>query len=98
MRLAQLIDSLPGIVEVSGSLETEISSITSDSRQVTPGALFVAYRGVGTDGHRYIDHALARGAAALVVEEKPDRFGPAPLVIVEDGRAAALRSGTRSRR
>jgi UDP-N-acetylmuramoyl-L-alanyl-D-glutamate--2,6-diaminopimelate ligase len=94
MRLAELIEHLPGTLEVSGSLELDITTITSDSRQVTPGALFVAYRGVGADGHRYIDDALARGAAALVVEQRPDRFrepvrsGAVPMVVVQDGRAA----------
>jgi UDP-N-acetylmuramoyl-L-alanyl-D-glutamate--2,6-diaminopimelate ligase len=86
MKLAQLIENLPGVIRISGSLETDISSITSDSRQVTPGALFVAYRGVGVDGHKYVADALARGAVALVVEEKPDE--ETAFVVVGDGRAA----------
>lgn len=90
MRLGQLIEALPGIVSVAGSLDTEISLITSDSRQVTPGALFVAYRGVGADGHKYIPDALARGAAAVVVEADapPVGSGQFPTVAVRDGRAA----------
>jgi UDP-N-acetylmuramoyl-L-alanyl-D-glutamate--2,6-diaminopimelate ligase len=91
MRLARLIEDLPDIVQVSGNLETDITLITNDSRQVTPGALFVAYRGVGADGYRYVDDALALGAVALVVEDKPDRVGEVaevPTVVVGNGRAA----------
>ena len=40
MRLAQLLEEVPGIIATAGNLDTEIYSITSDSRQVTPGALF----------------------------------------------------------
>jgi UDP-N-acetylmuramoyl-L-alanyl-D-glutamate--2,6-diaminopimelate ligase len=89
MRLAQLIEELPGVVGISGSLETEITSITSDSRQVTPGALFVAYQGVGVDGHRYLADALRRGAGAVAVEAQARPVtSDAPIVVVENGRAA----------
>ncbi len=92
MRLAQLIEGLPGIVEISGSLETAISLITSDSRQVIPGALFVAYRGVGADGHKYAPDAVNRGATAVVVEAdaRPDGFWKpvGSVVVVRDGRVA----------
>ena len=87
MRLAQLIEGLPGVVSASGNLAVEVSAITSDSRQVTPGLLFVAYQGVGVDGRRYLADALARGASAVVVERaQPDI--DVPTVTVTDGRAA----------
>jgi UDP-N-acetylmuramoyl-L-alanyl-D-glutamate--2,6-diaminopimelate ligase len=47
----------------------EITGVVYDSRAVTPGALFVAYRGFHTDGHAYIPQALERGAAAVVYED-----------------------------
>jgi UDP-N-acetylmuramoyl-L-alanyl-D-glutamate--2,6-diaminopimelate ligase len=47
-----------------------------DSRQVTPGALFVAVRGHHTDGHVFLDEALDRGATVLVVEEMPAALWP----------------------
>jgi UDP-N-acetylmuramoyl-L-alanyl-D-glutamate--2,6-diaminopimelate ligase len=46
-----------------------ITAVCFDSRQVTPGALFVAVVGLDTDGHRYLREALERGAAALLVQE-----------------------------
>lgn len=87
MRLVQLIEALPKIISRTGDPNIDISHITSDSRQVTPGALFVAYRGVGVDGHRYIADALRRGAAAVVSEESPLNRN-VPCIRVADGRIA----------
>ena len=49
--------------------ELEITSVATDSRRVEVGSLFVCIRGFHTDGHGYIDEALSRGAAAVLVEE-----------------------------
>jgi len=87
MRLTQLIEMLPGIISLSGETDINISHISSDSRQVTPGALFVAYRGVGVDGHRYIADAVHRGAAAVVCEQ-PVVNACVPTIQVADGRSA----------
>ncbi len=65
------------------------SSIGYDSRAVEPGALFVALVGAAVDGHRYLDQALAQGAAALLVERCPDLLPPGITVVqVADTRAA----------
>ena len=48
--------------------ETLVSGITSDSRSVRPGDLFLAYRGRQFDGHDFVGEAIARGAAAVVAE------------------------------
>src|SRR5438067_2381100 len=57
-------------VNVSGSLDRDITAICYDSRRVIEGALFVALRGEKVDGTQFIDSAIDRGAAA-VVSEKP---------------------------
>jgi UDP-N-acetylmuramoyl-L-alanyl-D-glutamate--2,6-diaminopimelate ligase len=44
----------------------EIGGLTADSRQVAPGWLFAALAGTTTDGARFVDDALARGAAAVL--------------------------------
>jgi len=87
MQLSVLLAGLPSVVAVSGNLDLEITGITSDSRRVVTGALFVAYRGVGADGHTYAGDAVARGAAA-VVGEKPVAGLTLPFVQVPDGREA----------
>ena len=68
----------------------EITAIESDSRSVAPGSLFVAVPGLRSDGHRFIDDAVERGAAAVVAERLPDPpIEPStPVVIVGDSRLA----------
>ncbi len=48
--------------------DSEITSVEYDSRRVVPGSLFVAMRGETTDGNRYIEQAVARGAVAVVTD------------------------------
>jgi UDP-N-acetylmuramoyl-tripeptide--D-alanyl-D-alanine ligase len=52
---------------VGGSAETEIQSVTIDSRAVSVGSLFVAIRGESQDGGLYIPAAVSAGAGALLV-------------------------------
>lgn len=48
--------------------DCEISLVTSDSRCVTPDALFVCVRGTRHDGHEFVQKALEQGAAAVVCD------------------------------
>lgn len=50
-----------------------------DSRKVQPGNAFFALAGERTDGHRFLDAAVAAGASALVVREVPDDAALAAL-------------------
>lgn len=69
MKLETLIKSLrEGKVE--GGIAKNISSIAYDSRKVEPNGLFVAIKGMKTDGHAYLESAAAKGAAAVVVEDE----------------------------
>ncbi len=86
MRLSELVAALP-VADGSGGGDPEITCITSDSREVTPGALFVAYPGVSIDGHRFIGDAVKRGAAAVVGQVANLSHG-VPYVCVPDGREA----------
>ena len=49
--------------------DVQISHLTTDSREVLRGDLFVCLRGERYDGHRYIPEARARGAALILSEE-----------------------------
>lgn len=53
--------------EPTGS-EPVISRVVMDSREVTPGALFVAHKGANVDGHDFVTEAFAQGAIAALVE------------------------------
>jgi UDP-N-acetylmuramoyl-L-alanyl-D-glutamate--2,6-diaminopimelate ligase len=87
MRLVELLVDLPDVVAVVGDPQVDIRQITADSRQVIPGACFVAYQGLGDDGHLFIPDAIARGAAAIVGEQMLADL-PVAYVRVADGRAA----------
>ncbi len=48
--------------------DVEVSGVEYDSRRVSAGVVFVAMRGEATDGNRYIEQAIAKGAVAVVTE------------------------------
>lgn len=54
-----------------GNHSLEISSIQFDSRKVTDNALFVAVKGIVSDGHHFINQAIDNGAVAIICEELP---------------------------
>lgn len=56
---------------VNGNTGLQVTDIQIDSRQVTAGSVFVAIRGVQSDGHQFIDKAIAQGAVAVVCEAFP---------------------------
>ena len=75
---------------VEGSLEgddVEVRSVSTDSRDVPRGSLFIALPGDRTDGHRFVDQAFAGGAAAAIVGRAADVHGP---VVRVDSTAEAL--------
>src|SRR5688500_986773 len=53
----------------SGPPLARVTGVTSDSRQVRPGSLFVALPGERFDGHDFIPQAVAAGAAGVLVEK-----------------------------
>ncbi|MCD6115995.1 UDP-N-acetylmuramoyl-L-alanyl-D-glutamate--2,6-diaminopimelate ligase [bacterium] len=69
--------------EYDGTIE--ITGISCDSREVKPGYLFVAVRGLKTDGHLFIRKAVEKGAAAVIAEEFIENIN-APLVLCENSR------------
>ena len=64
----------------AGSEDVEIAALAADSRRVTPGALFFCVSGFRYDGHEFAADAVARGAAALVVE-RPLGLGVPEIVV-----------------
>ena len=73
--------------EVKGDLPPELTAISSDTRGVVPGAIFIAVKGAVRDGHEFLDQAAERGAAAAIVSEEGSTNLPA--IIVSDTRKAA---------
>jgi UDP-N-acetylmuramoyl-L-alanyl-D-glutamate--2,6-diaminopimelate ligase len=81
-----------GLLVSAGNGAPTLSSVTSDSRAVTPGAVYIAVRGSQADGHRFVPDALQRGAAAVVVETEMLNLN-VPQAVVRDGRRAAIALG-----
>ena len=72
----------------SGSIEA-FTGISTDTRSLTPGALFVALAGDRFDGHDFLAAALRQGAAGFVVSRVPETPLPeAAVFLVEDTRTA----------
>lgn len=67
MKLKGLLKGLSQI-EVRGSKEVEITGMSSDSRTVAPGNLFIAKKGSSYDGSQFIAQAVATGAAAILTD------------------------------
>ena len=85
MKLKELLMGLE-ILDTNVDLELEITDVSYDSRKTKPGDLFVAMIGFATDGHAYIEKAVASGAVAVLCQNLPE--GEAPYVQVADSRRA----------
>ncbi len=62
----------------------EISGVCYDSRAVKPGDMFVAVVGYASDGHKYINMALEKGASCVLCQSAPE--GDVPYVLTADTR------------
>jgi UDP-N-acetylmuramoyl-L-alanyl-D-glutamate--2,6-diaminopimelate ligase len=70
MQIEEILKGI-GIVSLTEGKDTKISSIEFDSRKVTRGSLFAAVKGYKTDGHDFINAAVASGASAVICENLP---------------------------
>jgi UDP-N-acetylmuramoyl-L-alanyl-D-glutamate--2,6-diaminopimelate ligase len=77
----------------SGAPPVEVAALAYDNRRVLPGSVFFCVRGFTRDGHDFARDAIARGAAALVVDH-PLGLG-VPEVVVADVRAAMAPAAAR---
>ncbi|MBD2871654.1 UDP-N-acetylmuramoyl-L-alanyl-D-glutamate--2,6-diaminopimelate ligase [Paenibacillus arenilitoris] len=76
---------------VKGDLAVEAASVAYDSREVTPGGVFVAIAGFTVDGHRFIGKAIELGAAAIIVEKDVSVEADVAVLKVADTREALAR-------
>ena len=93
LKLSEVVDALGG--QVSGA-DVAFSSVSTDSRQIVPGQLFVALVGPNFDGHDYLVEVADKGAvAALVQRAVPD--AALPQLLVSDTRLALGQLGALNR-
>ena len=86
MNLSHLLNALADY-KIENFKDVDITSITSDSRRVTQGALFIAYPGLAVDATKFIPDAIARGAVAIVTESPISNL-QSPAIQVPNARAA----------
>ena len=77
----KLRDLLPEAAPDSRIDGIEVAGVTSDSRKVKPGFLFVAIAGNKTDGARFVKQAASDGAVAVAAEQRPDTLPDAMAFI-----------------
>ena len=70
IKLSRLLEDIRPL-EVIGDTEKNIIGVESDSRKVEKDSLFVAVRGVTTDGHKYIPVVASAHVGAIVCEDLP---------------------------
>ncbi len=87
--LSGLLNGLDIIQRVNAK-DIQINQIEFDSRKVCQGTLFVAQRGVVSDGHNYLDSAISNGAVAVVVEELPQNINDEVVYIQVENSSYAL--------
>ncbi|HEY3311887.1 MAG TPA: UDP-N-acetylmuramoyl-L-alanyl-D-glutamate--2,6-diaminopimelate ligase [Anaerolineales bacterium] len=83
--LSRLLSETPILHNSQPGADPLISAVTADSRQVQPGALFVAVSGGSSDGHGYIPTAIERGAVAVVGEKELSGLA-VPYIRLENAR------------
>lgn len=62
------------VLQVIGDTSKMVEDVTCDSRQVKPGSLFVAVRGVSVDAHQFLGQVSENGATAVVCETLPEEL------------------------
>jgi len=90
MLLKNVIEN-SGVLSLKGRNDLQISAITSDSRKVKAGSLFIAVKGFASDGHSYIASAIRGGAIAIAYED--DDMLAAQLATINPANDMEAKSG-----
>lgn len=91
LTLQELLDATAGEAVVRGS-RTICAGLTTDSRAITPGCIFLALCGERFDGNRFAAEASQKGAAAVVVSRPEGDFAPECSVVRVADTLAALQA------
>lgn len=90
MSLAEAASAMHGRLQ---GADARFAGVSTDTRSVGAGELFVAIRGERFDGHDFLGTAQARGAAGALVDDALAAPAPLPVVVVEDTRRGLGRLG-----
>jgi UDP-N-acetylmuramoyl-L-alanyl-D-glutamate--2,6-diaminopimelate ligase len=87
MKLMDMLKNCP-VKKIYGNPDIDLNGLHYDSRQVSRDDAFFALRGVVSDGHDYIDSAIANGARVVFCEEMPRHVEAVTIVLVDNARRA----------
>ncbi|WP_184244739.1 UDP-N-acetylmuramoyl-L-alanyl-D-glutamate--2,6-diaminopimelate ligase [Gracilibacillus halotolerans] len=87
MNLQQLIEVLPEYKIINKDIDSEITSVEIDSREIIAGSLFICIEGYTVDGHDYVETAVKNGAVAIISEKKLS-IQDVPIILVPDTKRA----------
>ena len=94
LTLAEIAD-MAGAKLLRGGTGVRVSRVSKDSRTTERGDLYVALRGENFDGNQFAGAAVARGAAAVLLDRKPEGLPEdLPVLLADDGLAALTRLAT----
>jgi UDP-N-acetylmuramyl tripeptide synthase len=93
LRIAEIVQGIEGVAAPGGT-DFDIHSVHYKSQEVRPGGLFIAIRGLQTDGHRYIDDAIKRGATAIIAENGWSESCSVPVIRAHNTRIALSQIGS----
>ena len=92
LKLSEVLEAVKGkLLGTFEDLETEISAVDIDSRNLTPGGLFIPIIGERFDGHAFINDALEAGAAGCFTARSRDSYRDDKFYIKVDSTQKALR-------
>ncbi len=87
MNLKKLIENYEFEL-IQGNIDTDIKSLTIDSRNVSEGSLFVCIEGFRTDGHKFSKMAGEKGASAILCTKDVDATDNVTVIKVKNSRDA----------
>lgn len=85
-----MLSELKTVLHCAVPCEAEITCVSTDTRELPKGCLFVALRGERFDGHHFVRQAIEAGAVAAVTEEQIE---DCPCLVVEHTGRALLQIG-----
>ncbi|MCE5181074.1 MAG: UDP-N-acetylmuramoyl-tripeptide--D-alanyl-D-alanine ligase [Betaproteobacteria bacterium] len=86
--MLRLSETVAALNAQRAGADIAFTGVSSDSRAVAAGELFVALKGERFDGHDYVAQVIAQGATAALVDHADPAWGDFPLLIVADTRLA----------
>ncbi len=87
MKLKDLLNRLTYTCD-QGSLDTEVSAVINNTKQLCQGCLFLCIKGASFDGHNFASEAVEKGASVLVVQDPVEVPEDVTVIRVEDTRQA----------